>query len=356
MDSLFTVSSTASSGENNVCIYRKNTDETLNLLNSFDGGERPSYHIYNKNSTILYIVNEKNLATHDSSGTIRSYKVDSSHGVVTFLNEVDSTGDDPCFLILDEKREILLCANYSGSSIAAFAIERDGRLSPCIQHISWRGKGENAQRQEKSHPHSICFSPQNDYIYVPDLGCDVIRVLKWENGDLPLKPCPELDVKTMEGCGPRMMSFVGETDSAWVINELSSTANFYKQEKGRLILINSINLHRPSKIQIENTSSHIFCQPEYVLFSNRGLDNLIKYDGHNCTITEGTGKCPRFFYADPERSHLYVAWQDSDRIDLFSLSDKGDVKFEKILLRVPSPSCITQFIPTLVPKEPLFSK
>ncbi len=343
MNRLLTISTTLESGEDNLFIYEKGID-SYRAWGAFDVGSRPSYHIVHPTLPILYCVNEKNIPMHGESGSIKAYRVDVKEHVLYELNEVESLGDDPCFLIIDPSAEYLLCANYSGSSITIFKIAGDGSLSEALQRFSWEGHSINEERQEASHPHTICFSPDGSYIYVPDLGCDTLRVFSREKGDLPFKERPDLDVKVTPGSGPRMLSFIPGTNQVWLINELSNTACRYTYIDGVLTLNLEIDLFiRVDRTRegIENTSAHLYCSKDYTIFSNRGLNDLVVFREDGCAAYSGKGSAPRFFLVDESTLQLMVAWQGSDRVDLYTISESGQLSFEKELFHHGEPSCIS---------------
>ena len=93
------------------------------------------------------------------------------------LSDVCAGGGAPCNLALGG--EVLLCANYSGGTIGAWAVRADGSIG---ERVAWRDHngaarpaaalGPRAARQEAAHPHDL-FVVGNQ-LYVPDLGMDQI--------------------------------------------------------------------------------------------------------------------------------------------------------------------------------------
>ena len=363
-----------------IFIYRREKDGSFRRLASFNGGLQPSYHCVHKHTTMvphrrkksdadtgpeagsdansgtgpstqyfIYVVNEKEYAVDGESGTIRAYTLDPATAQYSYINEVDSGGDSPCFLVINPEKTHLLCANYNGASISLFKIQADGSLSTARQTFSWECRGAHPQRQECSHPHSICFSPDGRYLFVPDLGCDTIRVLRWIGGEMPLADCPNFSLALAPGSGPRMMAFIPQRQQAWVVNELSSSANLYQYAEGTLTLIRTENLRCGQSSDQPNTASHLFCNEHYALFSNRGLNNIVRLDhsasgcfaGSDAGGGAGDDKTPRFFQANPEQALLYIAWQHSDRIDEYSLTSGGNIAFIQNCIHVPSPTCIS---------------
>lgn len=337
----YLVTSSLESGNDNVFFYSKKETGSVQLILSFDGGMRPSYHLYDEKKSLLYVVNEKNKNLHGESGIIRVYHIDLPGKEYKLRGEFNSLGDDPCFLTFDPLQRFLICANYSGSGISVFKISNNGMLLEAIQQFKWEGSGPNPERQEKSHPHSICFSPEGRYCFVPDLGCDQIRAFEMNNGDAPLKERRDLNIGTRAGAGPRMMAFTPDGDQAWLVNELDNTANLYAYSNGQLRFQNSICLSENS--DVENNPSHIYCMGNMAYVSNRGENSLVKIENQKTTIYPGTGLWPRYFHIVEEEQALLVGWQHSNKIGLYKIEDTGTLKFDSHLIDVPQPSCISNF-------------
>ena len=194
------------------------------------------------------------------------------------------------------------------------------------------------ERQDKSHPHSITFTPDGKYILVPDLGCDLIRVLQWADGVLTV--CEKMNIKMKPASGPRMVLFVPESNDAWAVNELDCSAVKLRYSSDQMEIIEIVSLLDDVGKKIENTSAHIFCTKEYVCFSNRGLDNIVVLNPGKKSYP-GRGRCPRFFTLDDEKGLLFIAWQDSHRIDEYDISDKGEINFSRELINIANPACVT---------------
>ena len=122
------VSTTSSSEKNNLALYKRRKDGSVELINEFDAGTKPSYHFFDENRSLLFVVNEMNFDMHSRSGTIRSYRIDRSNGKETLLNEVDSRGEDPCFLTMDPDRRFYSVPIISvpGSAFSVY-----GKMVPC---------------------------------------------------------------------------------------------------------------------------------------------------------------------------------------------------------------------------------
>ena len=125
---------------------KSNTDDVVS----------PSYLTVSPDNKFIYSVNEDG-----KKSTVSAFKYAAATGKVTPLNKKDSKGEDPCYIINDDKNVIV--ANYTGGSIAVFNKKSDGSLSDAKQVIRHSGKSVNKDRQEGPHVHQVRFSPDMKY-------------------------------------------------------------------------------------------------------------------------------------------------------------------------------------------------
>ncbi|KAK7511750.1 Lactonase, 7-bladed beta-propeller-domain-containing protein [Phyllosticta citriasiana] len=66
--------------------------------------------------------------------------------------------------------------------------------------------GKHPDRQDAPHPHQAILDPEEEFILVPDLGADLVRVSRFDRiyGDLFIEP----SLRVPAGCGPRHGAFV----------------------------------------------------------------------------------------------------------------------------------------------------
>jgi len=91
--------------------------------------------------------------------------------------------------------------------------------------------GPNTARQEAPHPHEAIVDLTGQYILVPDLGADLVRVFGYDNYALTLTEYASL--KATPGSGPRHAVFYNSTESTtegiylFVVAELANTITSY---------------------------------------------------------------------------------------------------------------------------------
>ncbi|KAI5357501.1 Putative nitrous oxide reductase, WD40/YVTN repeat-like-containing domain superfamily [Septoria linicola] len=129
----------------------------------------------------------------------------------------------------------LVLAHYAGSAVTTYKLSSDGNVTLNEEFFfELSGPGADAERQDAPHPHEAFVDPTGQYILVPDLGADLVRVFSWDVENLKLK---ELDpLKTEPGTGPRHVAFwnpynlPGGTTYMYLVGELTATVTGYAVE------------------------------------------------------------------------------------------------------------------------------
>jgi len=87
-----------------------------------------------------------------------------------------------CHLAVSPDGKMLYAVSYLGG-VSVHAICASGELAPAHQIVTYKGCGENKERQEKSHPHQATVSPDGKSLFVCDLGSDKIWVHPIDQGN-----------------------------------------------------------------------------------------------------------------------------------------------------------------------------
>ena len=315
-----------------------NTDSTTN----------PSYIIFSHTGNFIYAVNETNGA---NPGRVSAFSFNKNNGTLKLLNSVSSGADDPCYLATDKTDRWLAVANYSSGSLSVFPVNKNGTLQPYSQFIQDMGTGANKQRQEKAHVHESVFSPDNSYLFTPDLGTDKVMIYKF-NPSLkkPLSPARTAFVTTPPGSGPRHITFAPNNKFAYLIHEMGGTVTAYSYNNGELKEIQELPTH-PKGYKGDIGSAEVFLSPDgkFLYASNRGDENTItifsvdaatgklKLVGYEPVL----GKGPRDFVIDPTGTFLIVANQNSDNIVVFKRNKQtGLLKATGEQIHIPKPVCV----------------
>ena len=137
-----------------------------------------SYLTVSHNGNFVYAVNETNGA---NPGKVSAFSFNKNKGTLALLNTQLSGGDDPCYVATSNDDKWLAVANYTGGSVAVFPLNKNGSLQPYSQLIQDSGSSINKERQEKAHVHESVFSPDNAYLFTPDLGTDKVMIYQFKS-------------------------------------------------------------------------------------------------------------------------------------------------------------------------------
>lgn len=332
-----------------IYVFRFNSKNgEVQWVSNTDSCTNPSFISVSPNGKYLYAVNETG---REQPGHISAYSFDKSDGKLSFINQQRSGGDDPCFVTVDASGRWAVVANYSGGSLAAFPINKNGSLAPYSQLIQHKGGSINQQRQEKAHVHSTFFSPDYQYILSPDLGMDKVMVYPFNAAaKKPLITEPARFVASAPGSGPRHLAFHPNKKYVYVIHELAGTVTVYNYHTGTLSQLQTIATH-PAGFKGQPGSADIHVSPDgkFLYASNRGDENNIAIFSINASTGKLTsvgyqpvpGAQPRNFIIDPTGNYLLVANQKTSNIVIYK-RDKNTGVLQATLqqVEVPNPVCL----------------
>lgn len=332
-----------------IYVYRFNTGTgKAEWVSNTEGVVNPSYLDIAPDKKHIYAVTE---TARNNSGSVSAFAFDPSSGQLSFINKQSSGGDNPCYISVNKSNKWVVIGNYSGGNLSVFPVNKDGSLQPFSQSIQHTGKSVNEKRQEAPHVHSTVFSPNQDFLFTPDLGMDKVMIYKF-NPDLPrpLEPAKPSFTATEPGSGPRHFIFHPNHKFAYLIEELSGTVVAYQYNKGQLKILQRIAAH-PEDYKGTPGSADIHISPDgkFLYASNRGDENnlaIFSVDlktgklmsrGYQPTL----GKTPRNFMIDPSGKYLLVANQSTNNIVIFERNQQtGLLRETGEQIKVPNPVCL----------------
>lgn len=314
---------------------------------------RPSFLAVHPNLRFLYAVSELG---NDGrvNGSVTAFAIDRKSGVLTALNTVSSGGGGSCHLVVDKTGGNLLVANYGSGSVACFRLTQDGRIGERTALIQHGGSGPDAGRQRGPHAHAVVLSPDNRFLFVPDLGLDKIFVYRFDarQGTLSADDPPFGAVPP--GSGPRHFAFHPNGRFAYVVNEMKSsvTAFAFDRETGALRDPRTVSNLPDGFSGVDNSAEiEVDAGGRFLYASNRGHDSITIYaidpaSGALTTVDRvpTQGKTPRNFKIDPTGRYLFAANQDSDSIVVFSRNAETGRLHALTEVHLSAPVCI-QFLP-----------
>ncbi len=309
--------------------------------------QNPGFLAQHPVKPILYACGAPRKPAGDGAGSVAAFTIGADHSL-TFLAEISSGGQNPCHVAVDATGNTVAVANYGDGLIKTIKLGTDGTFAGTGTFLMESGGGPHA-RQKGSHAHGVYFDRSNRFLFVPDLGADRVRVLRFKAAGSTFLPADE-DLETAAGAGPRHMAFSPDEKQLYVINELDCTilAASYDGEGGFKPIHTVKTL--PEGYSGANTTAEIEVSADgrFVYASNRGHDSIAVFarDARTGKLTALQhapcgGKTPRHFKIAPGGKWLLCGHQGSDTISVLPRDPKhGTLGAAMRTVSAPSPICI----------------
>ncbi|XPS99790.1 hypothetical protein M3J09_008960 [Ascochyta lentis] len=168
-----------------------------------EGGGNPSWLNIDSAQRLLYCLDRGQ--SNATKGSLNSFKI-GEKGVLNRIDRVDApfSGVAAEYFDIGNGSRGYVTASYNKSAIAAFSFPADGSLNPASHtiHPTSNITGPIPSRQNGSYSHHVILDPTHQYVLVPDLGADLIRVFTYT--PKTVAPLTELEpLRTESGAGPR---------------------------------------------------------------------------------------------------------------------------------------------------------
>jgi 6-phosphogluconolactonase len=331
-----------------IYVYQLDTiNGKLSKITTVKGILNPSFLTLSPNGKYLFACTESKTP---NAGSVSSFVFAPKNKTLTFINSQKSGGENPVYVTVHKNGKWLINGNYTEGSVSVYPISENGNINPMAQNFQFTEGSINQGRQSRSHIHSAVFSPNYDYVFLPDLGADKIRCYKFENEKSePLQIAEKPFTKTTLGSGPRHFTFHPNEEFAYCIEELTGTVNSYKYENGQLESIQRINTHSEKyKSDFESSDIHISPDGRYLYASNRGEENniaifLIQNDGTLKIVgyQSTLGNHPRVFTIDETGKFLIATNSGSGNVFVFKRNlETGLLKKIGKKLKIKNVSCV----------------
>jgi 6-phosphogluconolactonase len=326
-------------------VYQLDTiNGELTKVTSAKNTINPSYLTVSPNGKYLYACTDTRTP---NAGSVSSFEFSPENKTLTFLNKQSSGGENPVYLSVHKSGKWLVNGNYSEGSVSVHPLLENGQIDSLAQNFQYTDGSINKERQTKSHVHSTVFSPQNDYLFMPDLGADKIRCYRFdEKQKQPLIETKVPYTKTDLEAGPRHFTFHPNEKFGYCIEEMSGSISVYQYKNGTLKQIQRINTHPDSITSgFESSDIHISPDGKFLYASNRGKENniaifsiakngLLKNIGYQSTL----GNHPRVFALDESGKFLIATNVNSGNVVVFKRNSKtglldktgNEVKMENV--------------------------
>ena len=312
-----------------IYVYNYNTADAGSRIVDSANIANPSFLAVSPNEKYVYAVSEVAGAGSDG-GKLASFSFNKLSGALTPVNQQSSNGTNPCYVAVDRSGKWAAVGNYTSGTLSVLPILPDGSLGKAVTSIQHTGQSVNTERQNSPHVHSTIFSPDNNFLFVPDLGIDKLMSYRFNKKNGILKEANPAFVMTRAGSGPRHFDFHPNKKFAYLVEELTGgvSAYSYSSKNGQLELLQNISTLPPEYLGYAGSADiHVSPDGKFLYASNRGESNtiaifsidkksgMLKVVGHQSTL----GKTPRNFNFDPGGNHLLVANQGSDEIVIFKI-------------------------------------
>lgn len=327
----------------------------LERLDTAEGITNPTFVNVDPSGLKLYAIGEKANGAGGKQGEIVTFSIDPSNGKLAELGRIPTmpaagTGQaTTCHINRDAESEYIVVCSYHGGTVGLVALDQDGlpvRLTDTAIHT-----GHNKlPGQDKPHPHSAVFSPDEQFLFVSDLGLDLIRSYRINKEAKTLEAAGDTAVQA--GAGPRHFVFHPDGKSAYVINELDSTVTsfLYDAAAGTLQTAHTVSTLPEGYPAGNNGCAEIAFSKDgkYLYGSNRGHDSIVVYavnpESAELTLVqhESTrGGHPRHFTVTPDGAYLIVANRDGNNLVVFSLDRaSGKLAFTGHTAELTKPVCV----------------
>ena len=241
-------------------------------------------------------------------------------------------GKATCHLDVDADMNVYL-VNYVDGNVAK--INAKTGVTEMSYH---KGDGINKPRQDKEHTHQVCFTPDNKYFTVCDLGTDKIHIYNKELTEISY-------VDAVPGSGPRHIIFNENGKYAYCINELDNTVTVYEYDDGSLTRLDSYDM-LPFGYDGLTTAAAIRINGKYLYASTRGHDSITRFeissDGSTLKYVDNVsceGKRPRDINISPDGKSLISA-NEGGNITLFDIENDGSLKYTDTQFELPGALCV----------------
>ena len=318
---------------------------------------RPGFLTFHPSKDVLYAVGREREGDSGWRGEAAAFQVDPIVGALTELNRAATNGAGAAHVAVHPKGTAIAACNYGDGNTVTLRLGPDGSLGGVVSDVPHQGSSVHPTRQGEPHPHSVNFTPDGEYLIVPDLGTDELVSYKFHAESAVIERVPDPQIRVPPGSGPRHMTFHPNGRWAYVINELASTVSVFEYDASSGAM-NDRQVIRTLPEEYEgppNTTAEVLVHPNgrYLYGSNRGSNTIAVFsidqsDGKIAPVEHVPtgGDWPRNFRLSPSGSFLLAANQRSDSVHVFRV-DPADGRLEPTgsSVTVPSPMCV-RFAPT----------
>jgi 6-phosphogluconolactonase (cycloisomerase 2 family) len=300
---------------------------------------------------VLYAVEE----AEPTALSVLAIGADEALGEVARVELVGAYG---CHVLVAPDASALYMCNYGTGELVALRLTQEGLPVPDLPAQVWphEGSGPRSDRQESSHAHFACMSPDGAHVLVADLGTDEIR--RYRVGEGGLLSDQGIAASLPAGSGPRHMAVKAEL--LYVVCELDHTLRTLRWDRETAtadVIAEQPTTLAPHRTGDTTYDAHIALvagrNGDVLLLSVRGADVISVFDvapegelTYRCALD--VGYWPRHFavvddsvVVAVERGHEVRAYRLDSVLALPPESESGAVAtLDYTAVPVTSPACV----------------
>ena len=273
------------------------------------------------NHRFLYAANWQGSTDAIPANTISAYAIDRRTGGLTFINKVASGGLGPNQVVVDPSGRVAVAVNYRSGSVAAFGLERDGRITDAFYVDQHEGQPQPPSKQPGPRAHGVVFSSDSRFAYVADIGLDRVYSYRLDAARRTMAPSDPPYVEQPAGSGPRRLQLHPNDRLLYLARETDSHVAVFAVDNGRLKEIQSLST-LPAGFTGNNTTAEILIDRagRFLYVSNRGHGSIVVYAidraGRLSAVEHAASgaRTPRNFSIDPTGQYVFSSNQDTEEI------------------------------------------
>lgn len=191
-------------------------------------GPNPSWLTIDANRGLLFCLNE---GLTSPNGSLSSFTINDDGTLDHVQNTTTISGPVSGAIYGSRNKRAIALAHYAGSAVTTYCLDDAKFQSNQNFTFSLASAGVDPGRQNAPHLHDTIIDPTNNYLVVPDLGADLVRVFAINGETLEIRS----PLSTDSGTGPRHAAFYNPYSAAcescttfmYVVGELSSDVTGY---------------------------------------------------------------------------------------------------------------------------------